>query len=96
MPGLWLPPKTIKYRCLVPGCGEGFGPDERRKWIQHTVACAGKTDFYERQAEHRDSNYFTGIADTEQFEYLRKQAAGVHRVKPMTVPRTIPKETTNA
>lgn len=89
MPALWTPPKPVAFRCRVPGCGATFTEDEHRSYIDHTVACAAKTDTFERHAAMRDDNYFTGIADTEGYRWHRETQAGI-RSRPITVPRAIP------
>jgi hypothetical protein len=68
-------PSSVKprYRCTIPGCDATF--HDRKSYVRHCVACAKRhEDDIGQFLKDRDENVFTGINDTEQYDWLRKRA----------------------
>ena len=78
MPTLWIPPdadvRAKQYLCR--NCGQKFFADHKQQYTRHVVACVRKNpEAIEAHREFQRSNAFTGILDTEQYEWVRQRAA---------------------
>lgn len=85
---LWVPgsAKPKPFRCLVCHDAEF---ENRAQYQRHVVKCVKRNgERFQRHAQQRDKNYFTGVADKERYAHLRNPAG---RKTVVTVPAGIPK-----
>lgn len=77
---LWIPPEAVlekpekRYRCL--NCGTDFPGTQFTKYKRHVTLCVRQhPEAIEKHVHDTNSNVFTGIADKEQYEWVRRRAA---------------------
>lgn len=86
MPEIWTPasariarePAPRVRRCLT--CGGEWPYEQRSQFERHAVRCSQKNaEIYEEHAAMMADSAFTGIYDTEQYEWLRRRSASAPR-----------------